>query len=201
MSRRTLAAAGDARNRKREASATAKRRVTEGEAAARPSGSGEAVQRLWRAVLAGDAEATRTHFVPFLAAVSQDPLLYLRLASGGEPEKIAAVRSLQQTFRQLLRRLPRLGLIRETCQLIHTARAMERNHPLGSRRRDRIRSAVRGRIQGAGRMRRGIVGRAGLKPMCRRMPLAKCDEDPRDGDLTDALQHPHRIAARPMELA
>jgi hypothetical protein len=39
---------------------------------------------------------------------------------------------LQQTFRELLRRLPRLGLLRETCQLIQAARAMERDHPLGA---------------------------------------------------------------------
>ena len=61
----------------------------------------------------------------------QQPLLYVRLAKGGEPEKIAAVRSLQQMFRELLRRLPRLGMLRETCQLIQTARAMERDHPMG----------------------------------------------------------------------
>ena len=59
------------------------------------------------------------------------PLLYVRLAKGGDPEKIVQVRSLQQLFRELLQRLPRLGMLRETCQLIQTARAMERDHPLG----------------------------------------------------------------------
>ena len=87
---------------------------------------------LWRAVLAGDAEATRAHFVRLPGLPSARNRCYIcEMAKGASRDKIAAVRSLQQTFRQLLRRLPRLGLIRETCQLIHTARLMERNHPLG----------------------------------------------------------------------
>lgn len=89
------------------------------------------IARVWLAVLAGDAGAVRKAWSPFLAAVRTQPLLYVRMAKGGEPEQIAAVRSLQQTFRELLRRLPRLGLLRETCQLIQAARAMERDHPLG----------------------------------------------------------------------
>jgi hypothetical protein len=152
------------------------------------SGSSRAIQRLWRAVLAGDAEATRTHFIPFLAAVNQDPLLYLRLARGGEPDKIAAVRSLQQTFRQLLRRLPRLGLIRETCQLIHTARAMERNHPLGP---GAVTEFDRLFEVGFKALVECVVESSIDWPQAE-VPedaVSESDEDPRDGDLTDALQH------------
>jgi hypothetical protein len=58
--------------------------------------------------------------------------LYVPLTKGGDGRKVAAARSLQQTLRELLRRLPRLGLLRETCQLIQAARAMERDHPLGA---------------------------------------------------------------------
>ena len=67
----------------------------------------------------------------FLAGVAQQPLLYVPVARGGEADKIAPARSLQQVFRELLRRLPRLGLLRETCQLLRTARVMEKNHPQG----------------------------------------------------------------------
>ncbi len=102
--------------------------------AAAPSESSavDATDQLWQAVLNGDVEMARRAWHPFLAVVRQQPLLYVRLARGGDPSKIAAVRGLQQMFRELLRRLPRLGLLRETCQLIQTARAMERDHPLGA---------------------------------------------------------------------
>lgn len=87
--------------------------------------------RLWSAVLAGDAEEARRRWPVFLSAVHRQPLLYVPLAKGGDARRIAAARRLQQTFRDLLRRLPRLGMLRETCQLLQTARAMERDHPQG----------------------------------------------------------------------
>ncbi len=87
---------------------------------------------LWLALLAGNAGAIRSQWPAFLASVAQQPLLYVPLARGGDAAKIAAARSVQQTFRELLARLPRLGLLRETCQLLRTARAMERNHPQGA---------------------------------------------------------------------
>jgi hypothetical protein len=99
--------------------------------AAGDSAGHDPLTRLWHAVLTNDESAARNGWGPFLAAIRTQPLLYVRLAKGGEPEKIAAVRSLQQMFRELLRRLPRLGLLRESCQLIQTARAMERDHPMG----------------------------------------------------------------------
>jgi hypothetical protein len=39
---------------------------------------------------------------------------------------------MQQTLRDLLRRLPRMGLLRETCQLLRVARAMEKRHSPGA---------------------------------------------------------------------
>ena len=44
---------------------------------------------------------------------------------------IAAARTVQQTLLDLLVWLPRLGLIREACQLLDTAQTMEREHPIG----------------------------------------------------------------------
>ncbi len=87
---------------------------------------------LWRAVLGGDADAVRSQWPGFLAGIAQHSLLYVPLAHGGDATKIAAARSVQQTFRELLARLPRLGLLRETCQLLRTARMMEKNHPQGA---------------------------------------------------------------------
>ncbi|MDX1965081.1 MAG: hypothetical protein SFX18_18185 [Pirellulales bacterium] len=87
---------------------------------------------LWRALLAEDVPAARDAWPPFLAAIHKQSLLYVPLGKGGDPRRIAAARGLQQTLRGLLGRLPQLGLLRETCQLIQTARAMERDHPLGA---------------------------------------------------------------------
>lgn len=87
---------------------------------------------LWRALLQGDTAAAREAWPGFLAAIHRHALLYVPLAKGGDPRRIAAARGLQQTLRGLMERMPRLGLLRETCQLIQTARAMERDHPLGA---------------------------------------------------------------------
>ncbi len=100
--------------------------------AAETSDDWQAIVRLWRAVLAGDATGVRNRWHAFLVAVRRRPLLYVPLTKGGDGRKIAAARNLQHTFRELLRRLPRLGLLRETCQLIQAARSMERDHPLGA---------------------------------------------------------------------
>ena len=73
----------------------------------------QAIVRLWRAVLAGDATGVRSRWHAFLAVVRRRPLLYVPLTKGGDGRKIAAARNLQHTFRELLRRLPRLGLLRK----------------------------------------------------------------------------------------
>lgn len=87
---------------------------------------------LWRALLRNDTADARKLWPSFLAAIRKQPLLYVPLAKGGDPRRIAIARSMQQTLRMLLAQLPRLGLLREACQLIQTARAMERDHPLGA---------------------------------------------------------------------
>ncbi|MGC4003102.1 MAG: hypothetical protein QM811_08185 [Pirellulales bacterium] len=86
---------------------------------------------LWRSLLAEDIEQARRDWPAFIAAVHRQPLLYVPLSKGGDPRRIAVARSLQQTLRMLLAQLPGLGMLREACQLIQTARAMERDHPLG----------------------------------------------------------------------
>ena len=53
------------------------------------------------------------------------------LAKGGRPRRIVRARALGQLLDDLLSWLPRLGLIRETCQLLDIAQAMEADHPVG----------------------------------------------------------------------
>ena len=97
----------------------------------RQSGAGQpersAVDAVLHAVLAGDATSARAGWDAFLLEVEQQPLLYVALSRGGDPRKIVAARSLQQTLRDLAGTLPRLGLLREACQILETARIMENN--------------------------------------------------------------------------
>jgi len=83
------------------------------------------------AVLRGDTEAVREHWDSFVDSLMELPLLYVPPSKGGDPHKIATARARQGTIQNLLAWLPRRGLIRESCQLIETAREMERLHPVG----------------------------------------------------------------------
>ncbi len=78
-----------------------------------------------------DTAGVRKEWGGFLAEIAKQPLLYVPLSRGGDARKIAAARTVQQTLREMLRYLPRLGLVRETCQLLRVARAMEKDHPPG----------------------------------------------------------------------
>ncbi|MCC7086265.1 MAG: hypothetical protein IT427_14775 [Pirellulales bacterium] len=87
---------------------------------------------LWSAALRGDAPEVGRLWPAFLSEIAEQPLLYVPITRGGDARKIASVRGLQQMFRELLQRLPRLGMLRETCQLLRVAREMEKDHPLGA---------------------------------------------------------------------
>ncbi len=64
-------------------------------------------------------------------ALAEQPLLYVALARGGNPQRIVAARSIQCVLRRFSGCLPRLGLLTETCQLLETAHSMEMTHPVG----------------------------------------------------------------------
>ena len=67
-----------------------------------------------------------------LTTLAKQPLLYVPLAKGGQPQTIVATRVRQRGIINLLRGLPRLGLYFETFQMLETARAMERDNPVGA---------------------------------------------------------------------
>lgn len=79
---------------------------------------------LWR----GDAEEVRALLPDFLERFEPEPLLFTALADGGDPGQIVRTRLAQTVLRGLAVNLPRLGLLRETYQLLKTARAMETTH-------------------------------------------------------------------------
>jgi hypothetical protein len=93
---------------------------------------GDRPARMLHAVLRGDAEGARREWPDFVGYLRSKPVLYVAPAKGGDPRKVIEAQQLQHTIRELLRLLPRLGMIAETCQLIQTARLMENDHPVGS---------------------------------------------------------------------
>lgn len=84
-----------------------------------------------RGLLAGDAAAASRHWPKFIKWLAEQELLYVPLAKGGKPRRIVRARVLGQLIDDLLNWLPRLGLIRETCQLLDVAQSMEADHPVG----------------------------------------------------------------------
>ena len=84
-----------------------------------------------RGLLAGDAAAVLKHWPTFVEWLSAQELLYVPLAKGGKPRRIVRARLLGQLLSDLLSWLPRLGLVRQTCQLLDVAQAMETEHPVG----------------------------------------------------------------------
>src|SRR5262249_30538345 len=89
--------------------------------------------RLEQALFAGDAEGVRTALTPFVQRFQEEPLLFTPLTEGGAPRQLLRVRLAQTVLRGLLANVPRLGLLRETYQLLRAARAMEQAHPTRGR--------------------------------------------------------------------
>jgi hypothetical protein len=91
----------------------------------------EPAGRVLRALLRGEVTAVREGFSELVDALRGQPLLYVALGKGGNPEQVVASRSIQCVLRRLLTYLPRLGLLRETVRLIEVAQEMELEHPVG----------------------------------------------------------------------
>ena len=89
--------------------------------------------RLEQALFAGEASAAREVLPAFLEQFQTEPLLFTPLTEGGTPRQILRVRIAQTVLRALLANLPRLGLLRETYDLLRTARAMEQAQPMRGR--------------------------------------------------------------------
>ena len=84
------------------------------------------------ALLRGDAAAVQRGWPKLLRLLDKQPLLYVALGRGGNPQRIVASRGLQYVLRRLLTYLPRRGLLTETCRLLETAQRMETRHPVGA---------------------------------------------------------------------
>jgi hypothetical protein len=85
--------------------------------------------RLEQALFQGDPDRARQELAAFLGQFHEEPLLFTPLTEGGAPQQILRVRVAQTVLRALLANLPRLGLLRETFDLLRAGRAMEQAHP------------------------------------------------------------------------
>lgn len=87
--------------------------------------------RVIAAVLRGANEQVTQVWPALQQTLAGKSLLYVPLSKEGDTRQIIAARCRQCQLQDLLAWLPRRGLWLETCQLIETARRMERNNPVG----------------------------------------------------------------------
>ncbi len=110
----------------------------------RPSSSGDEQNRppVWesllvrieRAIGRGDGASVRVLLPGFITHFRREPLLYCPPSDGGKPREVLTAQTALGVLEDLVTRLPRLGLLRETFQLTKLARQMEWNNPPEGRR-------------------------------------------------------------------
>ncbi len=96
-----------------------------------PATAAHVIDNVMRAVVRGDGAQVQLIWPALLDSLRAQSLLYVPPGKGGDPTLMTHTRVLQQAIRDLLEWLPRLGLLRETCQLIEAARLMESANPIG----------------------------------------------------------------------
>ncbi len=90
--------------------------------------------RLERAIGTADRGGVRRLLPGFVTLFRQEPLLVCPPTDGGTPAAALRAQTALHVIESLLARLPRLGLLRETFQLLKLSRGMERNDPPEGRR-------------------------------------------------------------------
>jgi hypothetical protein len=81
-----------------------------------------------------DAGQVRKILPGFISLFRTEPLLYCPPSDGGQPAQVLRAQTALHALEDLLTRLPRLGLVRETFHLTKLARQMEWNSPPSGRR-------------------------------------------------------------------
>ena len=85
------------------------------------------------AALIGDREGLADAWSDWTDELSQQPLLYVPVSRGGDPNQIVATRSRHRSIRLMLGILPRLGDLERTVELLKLCVAAEQTYPLGVR--------------------------------------------------------------------
>jgi hypothetical protein len=104
------------------------------ETEARPPAWESLLVRIVRAIGRGDGAGVRQFLPSFIHHFRREPLLYCPPSDGGRPREVLQAQTALAVLEDLVTRLPRLGLLRETFQLTKIARQMEWNNPPEGRR-------------------------------------------------------------------
>lgn len=90
------------------------------------------IGRLFAALFAGDAAATREQLALVRSRLVGRMVLYVPLSRGGDPKRIVLARSRERLLTRLAACLPRLGLVAETADIVQLAKALESRRPRGA---------------------------------------------------------------------
>ena len=85
------------------------------------------VAKVYEAVVKRDRRSLRRQLPQLLDSISDRPLLYVPFENGGQPSRVVKAKSLQSLIRFLLTQLPRMGMLRETLDVLRAAFRMERS--------------------------------------------------------------------------
>jgi len=96
------------------------------------AGSRASLGRLFAALLAGNVAATREQWTLVRSRLVGRMVLYVPLSRGGAPRRIVMARSRERLLTRLAACLPRLGLVAETADVVHLAKALESRRPRGA---------------------------------------------------------------------
>jgi len=101
-------------------------------AATHPAAAKATVGRLFAALLAGDPAAAAETLAIVRSRLVGKAVLYVPLSRGGRPARIVRARSRERLLERLAACLPRLGLVAETSEIVHQAKALESRRPPGA---------------------------------------------------------------------
>ena len=86
------------------------------------------------AAVCRDLAGVKARLPELVRRLTRETVLFVPLSDGGHPRQILKAKSILALLESLYHRLPRLGLIRETYQLVRLARKMETNAPRPGRK-------------------------------------------------------------------
>jgi len=90
-----------------------------------------AVGRLFAAMFAGDAAATRRWLAVVRGRLEGRYVLYVPISRGGRPGRVVLARGRERLLERLAACLPRLGLVAEAADVVLLAKALETRRPRG----------------------------------------------------------------------
>jgi len=89
------------------------------------------VGSLFAALVRGDVVAAGDRLEKVCSRLVGKAVLYVPLSRGGRPDRVVRARARTRLLERLAASLPRLGMVKETAQVVHLAKALESKRPAG----------------------------------------------------------------------